>query len=281
MNFIRKNRLKMSGSDIANKLGVGKGVVTCFLRREGLQVPKELVHKWKGEKNARRSTSDTKTDSYLKRNYLKVPSKRMAEHIGRSDTFVRTRLRQLGLIIPADIILQRKIDSRIKPGTIPPNKGKRMSKSQYKKCMATMFKKGNIPPNTKMRDGVISIRNDKRGVPYKHIRVSMGVWIPYHRYRWEMFRGPIPAGHCIWFKDGNSLNTKLENLELITRKENMSRNTIARYPSEIQSAIHKLKKLQKSITSCETKLETSQTISSRKSKGSTTKTLKAKNYRKK
>ena len=30
---------------------------------------------------------------------------------------------------------------------------------------------------------------------------------------------------CLWFKDQNTLNTDLDNLELITRAENMRRNS--------------------------------------------------------
>jgi len=253
MRFIRKNRLKMCGSDIAAIIGVSKSVVTRFLRTEGLQAPRDLVHKWKGEKIAGRTSADKKEDMYLRRNYLKLPVKTLAANLNRSHTFVSTRLRQLSLEIPPEIILQRKIDSRIKPGTVPPNKGKRMSKSQYKKRVATMFKRGNIPPNTKVRDGIIVTRMDSKGHPYKYIRVSIGKWVQYHRYRWEMFRGEIPPGHCLWFKDGNSLNCKLENLEVITRAENMRRNSIARFPPELQSAIHQLSKLNKKISSWEQK----------------------------
>lgn len=35
----------------------------------------------------------------------------------------------------------------------------------------------------------------------------------------------MPSGHCLWAKDGNSLNTDPDNWELITRKENRIRNS--------------------------------------------------------
>jgi hypothetical protein len=274
--FIRANRLKMSGVNIAAKIGVSKHVVQRFIRCEGLQPPKALVIKWRGAAISGRTSSDAKTDAYLKKEYLKQPIKRLAASIGRNQTFVKSRLRQLGLVIPPALIEQRKKDTQIKPGNVPANKGKPMPAALYNRLKASMFKPGHTPPNTKSKDGVITIRLDNQGHPYKHIRVSVGKWVHYHRYKWERHRGPIPPGHCIWFKDGNSLNTNLPNLELITRAENMRRNTIARFPPEVRSAIHSLNKLKKQINSCETKLVTSATTSLPKSKGSTTKALKAK-----
>lgn len=111
-----------------------------------------------------------------------------------------------------------------KPGQIPPNKGQKMSPELYEKAKATMFKKGSLPHNTKT-DGAITIRPDNRGVLYRHIRISLGKWISYSRYVWEQKHGPIPPGHCVWHKDYDSLNDDPGNLELITRKENSSRNS--------------------------------------------------------
>ena len=62
------------------------------------------------------------------------------------------------------------------------------------------------------------------GLPYKWIRLSKSKWIELHRYNWEKKYGKAPKGYCIWFKDGNSLNPIISNLELITRAENIKRN---------------------------------------------------------
>jgi hypothetical protein len=42
------------------------------------------------------------------------------------------------------------------------------------------------------------------------------VWIKKH--------GPIPKGIVVRFKDGDHLNCNIENLEMISRKENLLRN---------------------------------------------------------
>ena len=54
-----------------------------------------------------------------------------------------------------------------------------------------------------------------------------------HQHLWENANGKIPKSHCLWFKDGDSLNCCLDNLELITREVNMYRNSRNNYPREI------------------------------------------------
>jgi hypothetical protein len=100
----------------------------------------------------------------------------------------------------------------------------------------TQFKKGQLPRNTK-HDGAITVRldhpKDRRGRPYKWIRVAIGKWVLYHRWVWEKKHGPVPRGSMVIFKDGDSLNTKLANLQLITMADNARRNY---NPSKAQQA---------------------------------------------
>jgi hypothetical protein len=87
----------------------------------------------------------------------------------------------------------------------------------------TQFKPGHLPFNTKY-NGCISTRHDKSGRKYKYIRISKGKWILYHRYLYEEHNGKIPGNMIVVFRDKNSLNCSVENLELITRKEHARRN---------------------------------------------------------
>jgi len=110
------------------------------------------------------------------------------------------------------------------------------------------FKKGNIPWNSiGKKDGDISIRTDNRGVKCPFIRVSLGKWVSLHRYVWEQANGPIPTGLCLVFKDRDPMNCALENLELITRVENMRRNTIHNYPEEVKPVIKLISKIRRTI----------------------------------
>lgn len=42
-------------------------------------------------------------------------------------------------------------------------------------------------------------------------------FVHYHRYKWEKLRGPIPDGYKLHFKDGDTTNCRISNLELLTR----------------------------------------------------------------
>jgi len=50
------------------------------------------------------------------------------------------------------------------------------------------------------------------------------------------------------FRDRNPQHIELDNLELVTRAENMRRNTIHRYPPELKSTIRQLSKLKRAIS---------------------------------
>lgn len=114
------------------------------------------------------------------------------------------------------------IDCRFQKGMIPANKGKKgsMSPEQYKKCAATMFKKGNIPQNHRP---VGSERIDRDG--YVLIKVEEpNKWKPKHRVLWENANGPIPKKHRLIFADGNRQNITLDNLILVSYAESFIMN---------------------------------------------------------
>lgn len=134
------------------------------------------------------------------------------------------------------------LSARFKKGDTPHNKGAKMS-SEIKH---TFFQDGHLPHNTR-NDGDISIRRDKSGRVYKYIRISLAKWQPLHRVIWEQHNNPLLKSEIVTFKDGNSLNCAIENLEVISRSQNMDRNTIHNYPEEIKATIRTLSKLKKSI----------------------------------
>lgn len=137
--------------------------------------------------------------------------------------------------------------TQFKPGNIPHNKGKKIDKQSeaYAKMSRSFFVKGGQPKNWKP-EGTISIRNDKTGRVYKYIKHN-GNFVLLHRLVWEQSNGPIPHKHKISFKDGNTLNCELSNLELMTYSDSMRRNTIQRYPGEIRQVIRLKSKLNKKI----------------------------------
>ncbi len=173
----------------------------------------------------------------------------MAAKINRSNCFTRKRMKQLNLIVPAEIIEQRKKDSQFKKGQESPTKGKSMSPEIYEKVKKTMFKKGHITHNSYPEDGILVIRTDNKGRQYKYIRISLGKWQLLHQYNYENKYGKVPSGHCLCFKDGNSLNCEEDNIELITRSENARRNRqkFLQLPEELKTTIKIVSKIKRKI----------------------------------
>lgn len=189
-------------------------------------------------------------DSFILENYLTMPMKRISKLLGRGESSARQRLHLLGFTVPKEIALKFKKDSQKKPGSIPLNKGKKqidyMTQAAIDRSKNTRFKKGGLPPTT-LYDGCITIRNDKTKRNYQWIRISKAEWRMLHVVEWEKVNGSTPEGYIIVFKNGDTMNTDISNLELITFAENMRRNTIHRYPVELKQTIRLLGKLKRKI----------------------------------
>jgi hypothetical protein len=257
--FIRTEGQYWSGSQLAQKFGCTSSPINKWRRKNGLALNREAVIKHAAQSNTGRTTFTPELDVIIKENYLTIPIKALAAKIGRSYTGVMFALKRMGLTIPSEIVEERKQLGRIKKGSVPSNKGKKqvdyMSPEAIERCAATRFKKGQMPHNTYERDGIISSRIDTTGRPYLYIRTSVGKWELYHKYFWEQKNGKVPPSHCLWFKDGNSTNVSLENLECISRKENRLRNSEVRfYPSDLKELI----KIHKQLISQLNKLKNEQ-----------------------
>lgn len=141
---------------------------------------------------------------------------------------------------------------QFKKGNNPMNKGLKqteyMSTEMIERTKATRFKKGQ-PTHNELYDGAITIhkRKNRNTPPYKWIRISKGKMRMLHIVNWEKENGPVPEGFIVAFKTPDTMNCEVSNLELITRQENMRRNTIHRYPQEIKKTIRLLSKVKKKI----------------------------------
>ena len=118
-------------------------------------------------------------------------------------------------------------------GSKPWNKG---TKGVMKKNKGS-FKAGHSPYNT-VPVGSISYQKDNTGKRYKRVKIAMpNVWAYAHHLVWMGAHGPLPDANMIIFKDGDTENLHLENLECIHMGENMLRNTVHRYPEELKNAM--------------------------------------------
>ncbi len=193
----------------------------------------------------------------MKQSFADLSTKDMAEILDRSVCSIIACASKLGL--KKSEYYQKYLSYRFKgdegiayrfaKGHVPANKGQAMSDEHRERSRHTWFKKGHLPVNT-LQDGAIRLRHShkKRGVPsYYWIRISQANWRPLHVHLWEQANGPVPKGMNIVFKDRNTLNCTLENLEMISDVENMRRNSIQNYSPEIKSLIRLNSNLNKAI----------------------------------
>ena len=168
----------------------------------------------------------------------------IAKRLDRTLSQVYQKARTMGLKAPLERIrLAGKLGTnhpnavahRFKKGSVPPNKGKKMSPEVYEKLKETMFKKGNSPVNHRE---VGSERINVDG--YIETKVAEpNVWRLKHRIIWEQHNGVIPAGYNVQFKNRNTQDCRIENLYIISKAEQMrtENSLVARYPKEVQEVI--------------------------------------------
>lgn len=168
----------------------------------------------------------------------------IAKRLDRTLSQVYNKAHTMGLKAPLERIrLAGKLGTnhpnavahRFKKGSVPPNKGKKMSPEVYEKVKETMFKKGNSPVNHRE---VGSERINVDG--YIEIKVAEpNRWRLKHRIIWEQVNGEIPKGYNVQFKNHNTKDCRIENLYIISKSEQMrtENSLVARYPKEVQEVI--------------------------------------------
>ena len=181
----------------------------------------------------------------LTRMYPNHYAREIADILGRGISSIHCKANSLGLESSleknqrAGYETSKKpasIATRFQKGSIPLNKGKKVSPEVYSKIQPTMFKKGRTPVNH--RD-VGAERVNVYG--YIEIKVSEpNTWRLKHRVMWEQVNGTIPLGYNVQFKNHNPQDCRIENLYLICRADQMAKENSfwAKYPKEIQELIH-------------------------------------------
>lgn len=110
------------------------------------------------------------------------------------------------------------------------NKGKKqaeyMSPEKIAQTLATRFKKGQNPHNTRPIgyerinvDGYIEVkvRHDKND--------STSNFVQKHHLIYEKHFGALPDGYAVWFVDGDKQNFAIENLQSVSRAELLKKNS--------------------------------------------------------
>lgn len=148
---------------------------------------------------------------------------------------------------------------RFRKGLIPHNKGLRGRKGYAPGRMAeTQFKPGVragiaaknwVPIGTRLKDSDgywrIKIREGVKGESYGF--GNMKIWPLLNRHVWAEAHGPIPHGHAVIFRDGNRDHCDIDNLELISRRDLMLRNSVHNLPKPVARAVQLLGALNRQI----------------------------------
>lgn len=118
--------------------------------------------------------------------------------------------------------------TRFKPGNQPWTLGKK----GLRLGQATEFKKGSVPANVQP---VGALRINSLGDIDIKLAPGPRNWLSLRRYAWELVHGPIPPKMCIVPINGDGHDTRIENLRLLTRAENIDHNLLCRYPKELRN----------------------------------------------
>ena len=180
----------------------------------------------------------------LSRLYPNHYAREIAGILGRGISSIHCKARDLGIESSREKIQRAgyeaskspaSIAARFQNGSVPLNKGKKVSPEIYAKMQPTMFKKGQTPVNHR------EVGSERINV-YGYIEIKVAEpnrWRLKHRVIWEQVNGAIPKGFNVQFKNHNPQDCRIENLYLISKAEQMAKENSfwAKYPKEIQEII--------------------------------------------
>lgn len=248
----------MPTKKLADQLGISMNQIRGIAQKYGLKKSEVFLNSpasgrlSKGDSRVKYPAIPEEIKQRVALLYPDTPTKELAEMIGISVRKAYGIAQDLGLKKSIAFLkseasgrlkkgrAQMGNDTRFQKGFTPWNKGKKVQSTEGMK--ATQFKKGNLPHNIKF-DGHERINVDG----YVEVRVSQGKYRLKHRIVWEAVNGIVPKEMCIVFKDGNKQNCDIGNLEIITRAENMKRNTIHRYSEELKPVVILIGKLKNKV----------------------------------
>ena len=181
--------------------------------------------------------------SQLRRLYATTPTADIARQLDRSASAVYGKAYALGLEKSPGYLAseaagrlqqgdQRGAGTRFQRGSAPHNKGLKGWQAGGD-SERTRFTKGRKPHNWKpvgserqCKDGYLQRKMTDTGYPPRD-------WKFVHLMLWEQHHGPLPKGHMIKFKNGDKRDIRIDNLECISRADNMRQNNIHRLPKEL------------------------------------------------
>lgn len=205
----------------------------------------------------------TDDDERMRREFPHRPTGDVAGELGRSATAVSARAAILGLSKSAEYLASphacrlRRGDHvgaafRFQAGHVPANKGLRRPGWHRGRMKETQFQPGNLNGHAKDRHRPVGSTRLVDGYVYRKVSDVRDVpwtvnWKPEHVLLWTAARGPIAPGHALAFTNGDRTDVRLDNLECITRRELLARNSVHHLPKPLADTIRLLGALTRQI----------------------------------
>ena len=186
-------------------------------------------------------------DRIIRRRYPSERTADLARDLGRTPLSVYQRAAKLGLRKSAAFFAGpdsgrtgdgRGLSTRFQRGQQSWNKGVHYTAGG--RSAETRFKPGSrpktwVPVGTEVVDqGGYRKRKVRDDAPKGFSRYN---WKFVHVLVWEEAHGPVPKGHAVVFRDGNREHIALDNLELVTRRALMGRNSVHNLPKELAQVV--------------------------------------------
>lgn len=187
-------------------------------------------------------------DEQLRREYPHTETAKLAKRLRRTPSSTSARAQKLGIAKSPDFMRRllrdcgKKLQShgachRFARGHVPANKGLRRPGYAPGRMKTTQFRKGEKPHTWKqigserVVDGYLQRKVTDTGYPPRD-------WRPVHVLLWERkMRRRVPKGHAIAFRNGDRTDIRIENLELVSRRELMARNTVHNLPAPLVEVV--------------------------------------------
>ena len=173
----------------------------------------------------------------LRELYPNLQTREVAARLGIGYQRVVSKAYTLGLYKSAEFLagpLAHRLDgitgwqTRFRPGQTAWNKG---IKGLDIGGRETRFQPGCIPPNVQ---DVGALRITSNGMLQIKLASGPRQWVMLSQYTWNLHTGKWPRrGYILRARNGDPHDTRFENLEYISKRENMARNTIHNYPPEL------------------------------------------------
>jgi hypothetical protein len=202
-------------------------------------------------------------DETLRLAYPDTPTPSVAARLRRSIVAVYRRADSLGLkksaayLAGPDACRLRRGDqvgarARFRKGHVPANKGLRRPGWFSGRMRETQFKPGQR--NGKSAEHFMPVGSTRLvdGYIYRKISDVPNVaytvnWKPEAHLVWRRAGRRLRAGQALVFRNGNVLDIRLDNLERISRRELMARNSVHNLPKPLARTIQLLGALKNAI----------------------------------